>query len=92
MCISDCRTYEAAFIEDSEPVRVDSVPGMKILGVNFSNKPDISLQVGSICRKMRSRTWMLRYLHHNGFAQDKLLKSLVSYHVMTIAPTSIIPA
>ena len=75
MCISDSRTYEAAaFIEDSEQTRFDSVPGMKILGVNFSNKPDVSAQVNAICRKMRSRTWMLRHLHHNGFDQDELLK------------------
>lgn len=75
MCISDSRTYEAAaFIEDARGVRVNSVPAMKILGVHFTNRPDVSAQVDSICRKMRSRTWMLRHLHHNGFDEGELLR------------------
>ena len=74
MCISDTRTYEArAFVEDAEGNRTDSVPAMKILGVYFSNKPDVSAQVDQLCKKMRGRIWMLRHLHHNGFNESELL-------------------
>ena len=74
MCISDARTYTAAaFFEDEEGTRIDSCESMKILGVHFTNKPDVSAQVDAICRKFRSRVWMLRHLHHNGFDQNELL-------------------
>ena len=70
MCISDSRTYgAAAFIEDTQGVRVDSISSMEILGVH-----NVSAQVASICKKMRSRTWMLHHLHHNCFDEDELLK------------------
>ena len=72
ICISDTRTYKAeAFIEDAEGVRIER--SMKILGVHFSNKPDVSAQVSAICKKIRGRIWMLCHLHHNGFTEPELL-------------------
>ena len=74
MCISDARTYQAeAFIEDAEGNRTNSAPAMKVLGVHFSNRPDVSAQVEQLCKKMRGRIWMLRHLHHNGFNEAELL-------------------
>ena len=75
LCISDSRTYEAgAYILDSEGNSIRSGKEMKILGVHFSSRPDMSAQVEAICRKFRSRVWYLRHLHHNGFNQDELLR------------------
>ena len=74
LVISDSRTYEAAaYIEDAEGSLIHSVKNMKVLGVHFSAKPDMSAQVQSICSKIRSRIWYLRHLYHNGFNQDELL-------------------
>ena len=75
MCVSDSRTYEAgAFIVDREGVTVESCKAMKILGLHFTSKPDVSAQVEAICQKFRSRIWYLRHLHHNGFSQPELLR------------------
>ena len=75
LCVSDSRTYEAAaFITDPQGNEIDSVDKLKILGVHFSSKPDMSEQVQAICRKFRSRVWILRHLHHNGFCEADLLK------------------
>ena len=74
MCISDSRTYKAgAFFEDEDGIRIDSTDHMKILGVHFSSRPDVSAQVDAVCKRVRSRIWMLRHLHHNGFNQTELL-------------------
>ena len=75
LCISDSRTYKAAaFIEDANGHRIDSVGALKILGLHFSSKPDMSAQVDAICRKFRARVWTLRHLYHRGFSQEDLLK------------------
>ena len=75
LCISDSRTYKAsAFIESSDGATISSVDNLKILGVHFSNKPDMSAQVEAVCRKFRARVWKLRHLHHRGFSQEDLLK------------------
>ena len=75
MCISDSRTYEAgAFIVDPEGVTIESSKAMKILGLHFTSKPDVSAQVDAICQKFRSRVWYLRHLHRNGFSQHELLR------------------
>ena len=75
LCISDSRTYEAgAFIIDGDGTVIESGKAMKILGLYFSSKPDMSAQVKAICRKFRSRVWYLRHLHHNGFSEEELLK------------------
>ena len=74
ICISDFRTYQAAaFIEDVEGNRTCSSAAMKILGVHFSNRPDVSAKVEQVCKKMRSQIWMLTHLHHNGFSENELL-------------------
>ena len=75
MCISDSRTYEAGeFIVDNEGNIIESGKAMKILGLHFSARPDMSAQVDSICQKFRARIWYLRHLHHNGFNEDELLR------------------
>ena len=75
LCISDARTYEpVAYIVDRSGNRILPNERMKILGVNFSSRPDASAYVDSVCRKFRSRVWVLRVLHHAGFSQDDLLK------------------
>ena len=75
LCISDSRTYKAsAFIEDEDGLEIGSVDKIKILGLNFSSRPDMSEQVDAICKKFRARIWTLRHLHHNGFSQQDLLK------------------
>ena len=75
LCISDSRTYKAsAYVVDPEGNEIDSVNKIKILGVNFTDKPDMAGQVEAVCRKFRSRIWVLRHLHHNGFSQADLLK------------------
>ena len=75
LCISDSRTYKAsAFIGSSDGVTISSGDNLKILGVHFSNKPDMSAQVEAVCRKFRARVWTLRHLHHRGFSQEDLLK------------------
>ena len=75
LCISDSRTYKAAaYIEDADGVRIDSVDALKILGLNFSRNPDMKAQVDAICWKFRARIWTLRHLHHRGFSQGDLLR------------------
>ena len=75
LCISDPKTYKAsAFIEDEEVLEISSIDRLKILGLNFSSKPDMSEQVNAMCRKFRARIWTLQHLHHNGFSQEDLLK------------------
>ena len=75
LCISDARTYDAAaYVVDKDGNEIDSGTQLRILGVQFSNKPDMSAQVADICRKFRARLWILRHLHHNGFSQEELLK------------------
>ena len=75
MCISDSRTYEAgAYIMDGGGSVIESSKAMKILGLHFTSRPDVSAQVASICKKFRGRIWYLRHLHHNGFDRSELLK------------------
>ena len=75
LCISDAQTFEpVAYIVDRSGNRILPKERMKFLGVNFSSRPDASAYVDSVCRKFRSRVWVLRVLHHAGFSQDDLLK------------------
>ena len=75
LAISDSKTYEAAvYIKDNEGNEIDCVETLKILGVHFLSRPDMASQVAAICRKFRSRIWILRHLHHNGFEDQDLLK------------------
>ena len=74
LCISDSRTYHAeAFIEDEEDTRIESGSSMKVLGINFSSRPDMLAHVSTLCRNFRGRIWMLRHLHQNGFTEEQLL-------------------
>ena len=75
LCISDSKTYKAsAYIETPDGETISSVDSLKILGVHFSNKPDMAAQVESVCRKFRARIWSLRHLHHRGFSEADLVK------------------
>ena len=75
LCISDSRTYTAsAYIESSDGEVVSSSPELKNLGMHFSSKPDMAIQVDSICRKFRARIWTLRHLYQRGFSQQELVK------------------
>ena len=75
LCVSDSKTYKAsAYIETSDWGIVSSADELKILGMHFSNRPDVGLQVDSICKKFRARIWTLRHLFHRGFSQEDLLK------------------
>lgn len=75
MCISDSRTYEAgAYMLDNEGNTIETSDSMKILGLHFSARPDVSAQVDAICKKFRGRIWYLRHLHHNGFSEEELLR------------------
>ena len=75
LCVSDSRSYKAsAYIDDADGTRVESVDRLKILGVHFSNNPDMSAQVEAICRKFKARIWTLRHLHHRDFTQEELLR------------------
>ena len=75
LCISDSRTYEAgSFIVDNDGTVIESSKAMKILGLHFTSRPDVSAQVDAICSKFRSRIWYLRHLHHNGFSESELLR------------------
>ena len=53
---------------------INSLDELKILGVNFSARANMSAQVDAIARKFRARIWTLRHLHHRGFSQEDLLK------------------
>ena len=75
ICITDLKTYQAgAFIIDEEGSTIDSGQRMKVLGLNFTYRPDMTSQTEAICQKFRSRIWYLCHLHHNGFSQEELLR------------------
>ena len=56
LCISEARSYE-----DAAGNTVQSCSEMKILGMHFTSRPDMSAQVEAICRKFRARIWTLRH-------------------------------
>ena len=59
LCVSDSRTYKAAaYLTDPQGNEIESLDNLKILGIHFFDKPDMSAQVDSICRKFRSRIWI----------------------------------
>ena len=54
LCVSDSRTYEAsAFIKKAEGNIISSVTKLQILGMHFSDKPNMAVQVDSICAKIQ---------------------------------------
>ena len=75
LCVSDSCMYKAAaFIKDEQGSEIDSVDYLKILGVHFSSRPNMSAQLEAIYKKSSARIWMLSHLHHNGFTHEELLK------------------
>ena len=75
MLISELKSYNPqAFFYNTNGTRIDTKGTMKILGVHFSDSPDMSAQVQSIERKFVSLMWVLRHLGHRGFSAADLLK------------------
>ena len=74
ICVSDAISYEAdAYIYDANENRIGCQDSMKVLGMIFTNRPDMSGQVRSIQKKIRCRLWMLRNLKTSGFTTEELL-------------------
>ena len=74
VCVSDALAYTAdAFITDSDGNRIGCQDRIKVLGIVFSNRPDMSEQVKAIQKKIRCRYWMLRNLKTSVFSTDELL-------------------
>ena len=75
MCLSDLLAYEAdAFINDADGNRIGCCKNMKILGMHFSNKPDMSAHVQWIRKTIRQRYWTLRNLKRSGFTEQELVR------------------
>ena len=74
ICILDALAYEAdAYIMDSEGSRIGCQQSFKALGMHFSSKTDMSVQVNSITKKILSCYRMLRNLKKSGFTNDELV-------------------
>ena len=83
LLISETKSYvPKAHFFDSNGDRIESRESMKMLGVQFSNNPDMTAHVSEIRRKFRTRMWTLRHLGHRGFSTADLLKVYLS----TIVP------
>ena len=79
ICISDSLTFKAAcYIEDSDGVRIDSSPKMKVLGFHFSERPTVEAYIAVLTRRFRERYWTLRHLKHNGFGSADLVRVYTS--------------
>ena len=63
-----------AFILDSEGGRIESGPGLKVLGWHFSDRPTADAQIEVLKRRFRERYWVLRHLKHNCFNTEDLIK------------------
>ena len=75
LCISDLKSYvPGAHILDQNGNTTELGENMKILGLQFSSRPDMSAQVADIRKKFVSRMWALRHLGHRGFDADDLLR------------------
>ena len=75
LLISELKSYDPdAFFYDQEGNMIGTKDCMKVLGMRFSSRPDMSEQVKDIKKKFMSRIWMLRHLGHRGFSADDLTK------------------
>lgn len=71
----DTLNFEArSFILDKDGGRVESSGKMKVLGWHFSSKPTPAAYVEVLKRRFRERYWILRYLQHNGFTEQDLVR------------------
>ena len=85
MCVSDSLAFEAdAFILDADGNRIGCQKVMKVLGMNFSNRPNMWAHVEAICRGIRRRYWTLRNLKNSGFTE----KELVTVYKTIIRPVA----
>ena len=74
LLVSELKSYMPdAFFFDPDGTKISPSDKMKILGVQFSSRPDMSAQVADIKRKFASRMWVLRHLAHRGFTTPDLL-------------------
>ena len=74
LCVSDSLSYLAdAFILDADQNCIGCQDSIKALGMHFSSRPTMDLQVASIAKKFRSRFWTLRNLKNSGFSTEELV-------------------
>ena len=75
LCISELKSYiPNVYFYDKDGTKISSKESLKILGVVFSDQPDMSAHVEEIKRKFRSRKWIIHHLTHRGFSRSDLLK------------------
>ena len=73
ICSSGALGYKAElFLIDAEGTRMDFTDQMRALGLHFSSKFDMELQVQHIVKTLRERFWTLRNLKSNGFSTEEL--------------------
>ena len=74
LCVSDSLSYLAdAFILDADQNRIGCLESIRALGMYFSNRPTMDLQVAAIAKKFRARFWTLRNLKNSGFSTEDLV-------------------
>ena len=75
MVISDALSFRpGAFIQDSAGERIVSGDSMKVLGFNFSSRPNVNAHFQLLRRQFRRRYWILLDLKNYGFNQEELCK------------------
>ena len=79
LCTLGALEYKAeVFLYDE---RIGCVPSIKALGVRFSDRLDMELQVQHIVKAFRTTLWTLRNLKTNGFSTEELVKVLSLIHI-----------
>ena len=74
-CVSDALSYVAdAYILDRDGNRIGCQDSMKVLGMRFSNRPNMDSHVAWIKTTMRQRFWILRNLQNSGFTEQELIQ------------------
>ena len=85
LVVSDSLNYKpTAYIESRDGDLIESSDSMKVLGFNFSSRPNMHAHVAALLKSMRRKYWRLRHLRRVGFNQDELVKIYKS----TIRPTA----
>ena len=75
LVVSDALTYDPeAYIEDVDGSELTIRDGLKILGFNFSRKPNVAGHIDALRRRFRQCFWILIQLREFGFSEDELAK------------------
>ena len=78
ICVSDSLKYTPrTFIEDGQS-RIESTDSLKVLGFDFTSKPNVSKHVEGIAKKLRRQFWVLLHLQKLGFTERELVDVYVS--------------